>query len=268
MAIRRFHKRPRAVRVVHTGPKSRFRRSLKRRFAKRVRAVILRTNEPKTKKVFSTDGTALADGDGTSRTVLVLAPLQNLIQGTHDDNFIGDSIWCKGFAIRGQISSANTFQQFYVRWTLVWSRLQNNFSGTGASYLSTTTSSANPTAAVPLANPPLFDTAGANPLPFTGDGFVIPFDTRNNLKVLASKTILVNSSGNNIGIKKFKIFFRINSKFQYIDSGEDLGLGSAPNYGKYGNYYIVRQVVSLANNVSSTTVGTMDYQLDVYFKDP
>jgi len=266
MPVARFRRRPRAV-VLRSGRKSRFVRHMRRRFAKRVKQVILRTNEAKNKKVSTGDGIVLQEGNGTSRNVYILSPLTSIIQGTRDDNFIGDSIWVKGVALRGQISSVNPYTQFHVRFTLIWSRLQNDYSSSFVRYDNTTTSSANPTALAPLSNIPLFDSTG---LPFVGDGYVIPFDTHNNIKVLGSKTIHVDAHGGptSVAFKKFKIWFPIKKRFQYIDVGEDSSLGSAPNYGKYGNYYIIRQTIALANSVSSTQVGTMDQQVDVYFKDP
>nr|QJB18695.1 MAG: capsid protein [Genomoviridae sp.] len=260
-----FRKRRRTV-VVRSARKSAFTRHLKRRFAKRVRQVILRNNEPKQKRIITGDGTTLFEGDGTFRTIQVFAPLQNLVQGTKKDQFVGDEIWVKGFGIHGQISNAITSDSFRVRWTLVWHRLQNNFTGVGVQYNSTTTDTTNPTATAPLSNPAFFDVNSA--LKFTGDGYVERFDSDNQLKVLASKDIVVNPGGNTTALKKFKFFFPVRAKYHYQDSGEDLALTTAPNYGKWGGYYIVRQVIALANSVNVQVVGTMDYQVIAYFRDP
>lgn len=197
----------------------------------------------------------------------MFAPTQNLTQGTKKDQFVGDEIWIKGFSIRGQISNviAIGYNSFHVRFTLVWSRTQGLFTGTSTFLGNNTTAQTNPTQVAPLTNPPLFDSTA---LPFVGDGYVVPFDTDNNLKVLASKDLIINPGGNSTSLKKFKIFFPVRSKYHYQDVGEDAGLTTAPNYGKWGTYYIVRQVIGNAGSVANTQLGLMDYQSSVYFRDP
>jgi len=246
------------------GKKLMFRR---KRFARRVRSVILKSAEPKRMNIVTSDGITLADGDGTSRVILVQNIPSNLIQGIERDQFIGDQVYLKGVAIHGQIANDTTnwaYGSFTVRWTLLFHRINAaGMTGSGVLYGNTTTDAAVPTQVPPFSNPAFFDATSA--IRFTGDGYVENFDTTNT-KVIGVKTVVVNPGGSASAVKHFKHFFPIRSKFQYIDPLET-GLTSAPNHGKYGSYYLIRQVISKVNSVSSTVVGSMDIRIQLYFKD-
>lgn len=239
----------------------------RKRFARRVRSVILRTTEPKRSNIVTSDGITLAEGDGVSRVVLVQNIPSNLIQGIERDQFIGDQVYLKGLGIHGQINNSTANYQyggFYVRWTLVFSRANTTgLAGGGAIFGNTTTAAANPTQVPPFYNPSFFDATSS--IQFTGDGFVENFDTT-NCKVIGVYQVYVNPGGNSIACKKIKHFFKIKSKFQFIDPNET-GLTTIPNHGKYGTYYLVRQVIANANSVSATVLGTMDIRMQLYFKD-
>lgn len=246
------------------GKKLLFRR---KRFARRVRSVILRSAEPKRMNIVTSDGITLADGDGISRVILVQNIPSNLVQGIERDQFIGDQVYLKGVAIHGQIvnDTANyQYGSFIVRWTLLFHRVNAaGMTGSGVLYGNTTTDAANPTQVPPFANPAFFDATSS--IKFTGDGFVENFDTTNT-KVIGVKQLTVNPGGSVRAVKHFKHFFPIRSKFQFIDPNET-GLTSAPNHGKYGSYYLIRQVVSNCNTVVSTVIGDLDIRIQLYFKD-
>lgn len=239
----------------------------KKRFARRVKSVILRTTEPKKLVISSGDGVSLIEGDGTTRIVQVQNIPSNMAQGVEKDMFIGDQVYIKGIGLTGQASidiGNGGFQGFYIRWLLLWSRSNaSGMTGSGAQYNSTTTAAVQPAQTTPLANPVFFEATGN--LQFTGDGFQTHVDTT-NCKVIGVYTVYVNPGGNGKGIQKLKHMFKVNSRYQFLDPTET-SLATPPNYGKYGSYYLVRQVIASANSNSVAVQGVMDLRVTVYYKD-
>lgn len=239
----------------------------KKRFARRVKSVILRTTEPKKIDITVSDGISLVEGDGTTRVITVQNLPSNLTQGVQKDQFIGDSIYLKGVAIRGQASidiGNGGFQGFYIRWALIWSRANaSSMTGGGAIYNSTTTAAVQPAQTIPQYNPTFFEATGVTG--FTGDGFMEQFDTT-NCKVIGIYTKYVNPGGNGKGIQKIKHFFPIRTRYQFQDPNEG-DLSTAPNYGKYGSYYLIRQVIASANSNATAVQGALDLKVTLHFKD-
>jgi len=240
----------------------------RKRFARRVRSILLKATEPKKLVISTGDGGVLAEGDGTSRTILVQNIVSNMAQGVQKDQFIGDQVFLKGVGIFGQVSitTGTGFNpgSLIIRLALIWSRVNaSGMTGSGVTYGNTTTAAANPTQAPPLANPVFFE--GAGNLAFTGDGFMEPFDST-NCKVIAVKTYNINMAGSTNGIKKIKHFFPIRSRYQFLDPLES-DLSTPPNYGKYGSYYLIRQVIGHANTIANTELGRIDSKVILYYKD-
>jgi len=240
----------------------------RKRFVRRVKSIILKATEPKRLTISAGDGAVLVEGDGTSRTILVQNIPSNMAQGVQKDQFIGDQVFLKGVGIFGQasITTGTGFNpgSLIIRFTLIWSRSNaSGMTGSGATYGNTTTSAANPTQAPPLANPVFFEGAGF--LAFTGDGFMEPFDTT-NCKVISVKTYNINMAGSSNGIKKIKHFFPMRTRYQFLDPLES-DLSTPPNYGKFGSYYLIRQVIAKANSISTTEVGRLDLKTVLYYKD-
>lgn len=263
----RFHSRKR--RRFRRSRKGRFLRFVKKRFARKVRSVILRTTEPKRLDISTQLGIDQQQGDSTSRVVNVKNLSSNLTQGVQRDQFIGDKVYLKGIAIRGQASvdvGNGGFQGYYIRWTIVWSRfMANGMTGNGATYNSTTTATVQPAQTNPQTNPHFFEGTGAQI--YVGEGFALPFDNT-ACKVIASKTLKVNAGGNGYGCNKFKFFLPIRANFQYLDPNEG-DLSTAPNAGRYGNYYLVTQVIMQASpaGYADNNIGLRDERITIYFKD-
>lgn len=240
-----------------------------KRFVRRIRRAELRNAETKKLDIFT--GTAsFTNGDGIQSVVVIQNIPSNLTQGVQSDQFIGNKVFLRGVRIMGQFSctgagTANSDVGYLVRYTLVWSRFNAaNMTGAGGVYNSTTTALVQPAQVAPLSNPPLFETTGN--VSWTGLFNVYPFD-RTNVKVIKSVTIRVNFGGSDTAIKKINLWFPINKNFQFGDPLEG-DLSTAPNHGKYGSFYLVRQTKGLlSTDLSTTEYGTGEYRTVLYFKD-
>lgn len=257
--FRRFARRSRR--------RGRGRRSF-RRFANRIARA---GTEPKKLELAEVNVGAI-QGDGTTPVVNIRNLPSNLIQGDTESNFHGNSIWLKGVGIRASFSAndpTNNFSTYYVRYTLLFSR--TNATGMlagGADYDSTTTDNVGPVQASPFSNPRLFD-INATPGRFTGTGYATLLD-RTNIKVLSTKLIVVNNGGAGEGMKVRKMYFRINKPFQY-QNPDNSALTVAPNHGRYGSYYLIRQVFTpagVAGPGSALEYGSIDEVVSIYFRDP
>jgi len=258
----------------------RFRRS-KRRFGRRrrgprsfkrlARAVARSGSEPKKMLIAQSGGNNLAVGDATSRVLTIMNIPSNLVQGTQNDQFLGNSVYLRGVGVKFHIFT--TTADITIRWVLFKAR-QNAVAmlGAGAVYSSTTTTNTGPTqtANTDFRNPPIFDegTGGGAYLPFVGQGVLSRFDTT-NIKVLKVKTYKLHhgkDTDNSHIMKKF--FLPIKREFHFIDP-ENTGLTSSPNHGKYGSYYLTFQAfnASGSGSISSTAIGVIDYRVDLYFRD-
>lgn len=238
-----------------------------KRFAK---AIARAGTEPKYDIIAQQLGDSLAQGDGTSRTLGIMNLTSNLIQGDENDQFQGNSVWLKGVGIKFNISpnADPGFGGLSVRWTLFFSRTNaTNMLGSGAVYASTTTSSANPTQASPFANPRIFETV-ATPSMFVGDSYATHFD-RTNIKVIKTKMFKINNGGSGINANCKKFFFPIHRIFHY-QNPDNTTLTSAPNHGRFGSYYLIYEVFQEAGtaNISNAVLGTMDWEVRLYFRDP
>jgi len=265
MARRRFsRRRPRRNRRL------RKRRGF-RRFAKRVRGVLLRTIEPKDRLVANSLAQAMREGDGTTRSIYVHTPVQNLIQGILDQEFVGNKFYLKGVGLRGQLSLDTTTPSTtgaLVRFTLLFTKDQaDGMDDAFNEYTSITTPITNPTQVPPNVNPRFFKYTSQ---PFVGTGYTAPFDTTRH-KVIRSFTVPVNPGGDvetgQLSMPTpFKCYVPIKRMMQLEDSsGADLS--TPPNRFKYGTYWWVVQCVMSAAGVSTDTVVNMAYQSHVYFRD-
>lgn len=271
---RRFSRRPRR----RFGRRRRFRsrRSFKRpNFTRRVRRVIRRAAEPKKIDNVADGVLVTREGDGTNRTLWIMNPISALAQGTQSDQIIGSRVFVKGITFRGMAGlsgEATAYAGCIVRVTLVKSK--TNASGMGTSFLeytSTTTAITNPTQVPPFANVPLFEATGAQQ--FTGEGFTIPFDTRNEVKVIKSYTFAVNPGADNQGGEgvvaiptPFKFYFPINRTMVIQDPLE--GTASGALGFKWGSYYLVVQSMSNTNDNSNSVNCEMDYRVSTFYCDP
>lgn len=248
---------------------SRKRRSRRRR---RVGRIPRRAMRPESKNIIIDDGLGnnLVPGDGTSRTLVIQNLPSNLVQGTGESNFLGNSVVLKGVAVRflASVDATPGFNSFYLRYFLFRSRANaSNMLGSGAVYTSATTDSTAPTNASPLANPRIFN-ENTTPGRFVGISYGTPFD-RTNMKLLRSKLFKINAGGAGTGPTAHKFYWRIGKTHQF-QNPEDAPLTVAPNHGKYGSYYLAYQVYSLAgtDNISATSVGLLDSRVTLHFIDP
>jgi len=251
-------------------------RSRRGSFKRAVKRVILRTAEPKQAITSAVLAQGLVQGDGTSRIVYVMCPIQVPGQGIQDDQFIGNKFYVKGISFRGQVGTSGedtTFQGALIRITLVWSKKQNSALSTGwNTFGSTTTRTTNPTATAPSENPTFFESPNLTGQ-FTGNGWVDPFDIT-TVKVISSKTIIVNPGVENQaegGVVScptpFSFYYRLN-KWLQIEDPTHGDFATAQFRFKYGTYYLVMQVIANTNDVSNTPVAEMDYKVKVHFRDP
>lgn len=248
----------------------------RRSFTKRVRRVIRRTAEPK--KVYVTLGTSQTfnEGDGTSRVCYILNPCSLLAQGNQANQFIGRDVFVKGISFRGQMclsGETTAYAGCLVRITVFHSRENSGSAMVGPTFVqynSTTTFNTNPTQTSPNSNPKPFAITGGTG--FTGLGWVIPFD-RSNVKVIASRTIVVNPGADNqagSGITSiptpFKFFFRINRNMHMIDPDNSVTSGQLGF--KNGAYYVIVQAISNTNDTTATPAVECDYQMALHYSDP
>lgn len=247
--------------------RGRGRRSFKR-FARRIATA---GTEPK-RFVLDISTAQAVQGDGTSPTLNIRNIPSNLIQGDSEENFHGNAVWLKGIGIRFSAAANDPtegFATYLVRYTLLFSRTNATaMTQTGANYISTTTDSVAPTQAQPFSNPRLFD-VDTTPARFTSAGYYTRWD-RTNVKILGTKLITVNPGGAGIGMRVHKMYFRINRPFQYVNP-DSSPLTVAPNHGKFGSYYLVRQVFTpngVATPGDNTDYGQFTDATVLYFKDP
>lgn len=254
--------------------KRRSRRRGRRRlgFARRVKRIIFRNNEPKRAIVNFAEDTDLVVGNTTARIVVVYGITQFLTQGVQDGQFIGNQVRLKGLSVRGQVECQQTtsFSNFYVVYTLIRSRQTSVITQhTGNVYGATTTSAVGPTQTTPHSNLSLFR-AATTPEIHTGQGFLLPFDTT-NVKILGQKIINVNAGGGENSVVGFKFWFPLKNKlFTYIDPVQS-DLSAGPNHGKYGGIFLVRQLISGAeadDEANTTSLGELDHHMELFFRDP
>lgn len=245
-------------------------------FKRRVKRIIRRTAEPK--KVYVTLGTSqvFREGDGTARCCYILNPPSLLAQGSQANQFLGRDVFVKGISFRGQVclsGETTNYAGCLVRITLFHSRENSGSAMVGPTFVeynSTTTFNTNPTETSPNSNPKPFAITGGTG--FTGLGFVIPFD-RSNIKVLASRVIVVNPGADNqagsglISIPTpFKFFFRINRNMHVIDPDNSVASGQLGF--KNGSYYLFVQAISNTNDTSTNPAVECDFQIATHYSDP
>lgn len=259
----RFRKRFRRPRRRRTFRKKRFARSVKR--------VILRTIEPR--KVVAADfQQSFSEEDAVGPVAYINCPPSVLVQGTQEDQVTGNKCFLKGMVLRGHMFLSVTTPSVtgaMVLVTAIWTKEQGTgFHGGFIAYTSTTTSAANPAQVPPDTNPRLFNAVA--PFNFTGDKFRYEFD-RTNVKVLKQWRIPINPGGQDsltIGSMPvlFKLYCPINRMIQFEDPGE-LGLSATPRRFKYGNYYFVLQVVTGVANGANDTIINGDFRSEVFLRD-
>lgn len=283
-------KKVRSIRSFRRAMKSRFRvrRRFRRRFrrrrpqrkrrsfTKRVRRIVRNTAEPKKVYVTIASVQTFNEGDGTSRVGYILNPPALLAQGNQANQFIGRDVFVKGISFRGQLclsGETTAYAGCLVRVTLFHSRANTGSTMTGPLfqvYNSTTTFNTTPTQTSPNFNPKPFAITGA--VGFTGAGYAIPFD-RSNIKVLASRTLVVNSGAENqsgAGIVSiptpFKLFFRINRNMHIIDPDNSSASGQLGF--KNGSYFVFVQAISNTNDVLANAAVECEYQMALHYRDP
>lgn len=242
-----------------------------RGFARLAHRIVQAGSQPKKLVLYDNVGDNLVSGDATSRSLVIMNPPSNLIQGDTKNNFQGDTVFLKALSIRfaASVTSSPGFVSFYIRWTMFRSRSNaQNMLGSGNVYASGTTDTAVPVQVSPLANPRIFDDSTTVPSKFVGRSFATPFDTT-NVRIMKTKTFKINAGGAGQGPTVKKFMFRINKTHRYLDPFE-APLTTAPNHGKYGSVYLMYQVFALTGpgNIASTVVGTMDSRVTLHFRDP
>lgn len=279
MAFRRSRFRRRRTRFRRRRFRRNTRKSSFKRFARKVRRVVIKTAE---RKKIDTTGVAvlgadLREGDGTSRVTYIYNPISLVTQGVQDDQFLGNSFWVSGVAFRGQVglsefSNAISGANLKVSW--VWSREQ--LPATGSTFLelnSGTTAALTATGGTVVAPPDtvprLFESTGT--LGFVGSGEVIPFNGT-AVKVIKSVTIPVNPGGDSTGATVtaptlFNLWFPL-KRFMQIDDPVEGDLSNTTLRFKRGTYYLVMQLIADTNSVLAANSVEMDYRVTVYYRDP
>lgn len=241
----------------------RFRRRRPRRFTRVVRRIVRTTLEPK-RLVISDATVNFSEADINGSILNIKNITSNVIQGTEDDQVAGNRYFVDSVSIRGQAENLSNYVRVYIRYTLVFSRTNAGaMTGNGATYSVNTTSTTNPTQTTPLLNPVLFRSASSG-VAYPGIGFLYPFDTT-NLKVLKSRTVKINPGGNISAIGHWALNFKIKRIFQMTDPTQT-GLTSAPNHGKYGSYYLIRQTIQSGTGIVTDANPGLE-QVILHFRD-
>lgn len=250
-----------------TGRRKRFTR--KSRFTKRVLRAELSNASTKKVAFAAFDGATLVQGDATGRVAQIYSPLTQIVQGTTEGQFEGNTIWPSHIRLRFSITdAASAASTFAIRFIWFWSRSQADYGINGTQFTSGTRAALVPTQTPPNANPRVFDSLTSAWSPFTGDDWGTYIDNT-NVRVLKAKTIHFNTGGAVNGAHFYTLTFRFpRRKITFQNPGEG-SLGTAPNYPLIGNYYLMRQVFANggAANIATTTIGTMDGTYRVYWKD-
>lgn len=240
------------------------------RFTRRVLRAELAVSSIKKSTFAEFTAQNMAQGDGTSRQLIIWSPFTSLVQGTGSFAFEGQTIYPRGLSIKGLLynAGATVSNQVYVRFTYFWSRSQAAYPN-GVVFAHLTTAAASPAQVAPNSNPQIFDDVTSAPnSQFVGTQFASRFDAT-NIKVIKSKTISFNPGGDINAVKPFKFFFRHPRRKLVFQNPGEQGLGTAPNYPLVGNYYLICQVFGQGgtSNISNTTICGMDMWAFTYFKD-
>jgi len=253
----------------------RFRKS-RRRFgrrrrgpAKRARRIVRMGQQMRKLEIVEISGAQLVNGDGTSRVLSIHNIPSNLVQGDAENQFTGNTVWLKSVFVNTSISvTTSSFHAFYVVFTLLFSKSNaTGMTGTGATFLSTTTDSTNPAQATEFRNPRIF-AYNTVPSPFVGATMTSAFDNT-KCRVISRKKIKVNPGGCSDGLTHKSFSMRIGRYFTF-QNPDDSPLTTAPNHGKNGSYYLIIQTfgpnAGVTGNESPDVVGLMDKTIRLYFK--
>lgn len=215
-----------------------------------------------------------AAGDGTQKNLYIVNPLSNLAVGDNDHNIApGNTIWVKGFKLRGRVSTSVTTQTLRIKFWAIRTRQFADLPSTVTTYNSTTTFNTNPTQAAHNENNiRQFDIiSGTEPQVFVGDSSGLSkFDTE-LITVLGQREIYIPpNTGDKVTYwRRFGLWIPVKTFWTYdIDQDTTPGDQLRGNKNSY-NYYLCWQVygTTTANNILATNVVIAHVDATTYFKN-
>jgi len=248
------------------------RRFRRRSFRNRVRSVLLSMTESR----MATDNHGEATyrmGDGTTKSLFLVNPLAQLTVGDNDLNLSGNTVWLKGFKLRGRVRNNVTTSGVRVSFWMIRTRQFADLGTTPPTeYASTTTFNTNPTQAGGNENNiRQFDIiSGTEPQVFVGDSSGVSKFDRDYVDILAKKDLYFRASTGDSALawREFGLWVPIHRMWTF-DIDQDTTpadqLRSIKNY----NYYFCWQVYGSdsATNILAANTVTAHLDTTVYFKD-
>ncbi|QDJ95216.1 capsid protein [Capybara virus 5_cap1_460] len=249
-------------------------RNARRGLRRIVRRTALRLSEPKTLVNFEGNLNSMLEANANGRIVYIASPPQGLVQGTQNDQIIGNRVWLTGILLRGAISMDSvtpTANGCLVDVWCIWSKDQG--SGLQASfvpYTGLTTINTNPAQTAPDINVRLWDDPNV-PDMFIGNGMATPFD-RTSVTVIKHRKYFINPGADTIAAEasiptEIKMYVPIQKMMQIEDPGQQ-GFTTGARRFKYGSYYFVIRVTASYNGAVTDTVCNMSYRLQTFYRDP
>lgn len=246
-------------------PRRRIRRRRRRTSGRSIRQLRLRLHEPKTLSIIEDVNGELNPGDTVTPVVLMLNLSSNFTQGLQNDQFTGNEIFIKGFKAKYHLVNETADQTYTIQWIFFRSRhTAALMTGGGALYGNTTTSVVAPAQTPPNSNPPLFRATGN--AAFVGNSPVTDFDAE-QIRIKKVYTVQVNPGGSGAAGRKVSFWFPVNKIHKFRDPVEG-DLGTAPNHGTWGDWYLaVRVFAPTASQLSATNAVFFDASINAYFRD-
>lgn len=265
----RMSARTRGARAIRSYRRRKFRRS--RRGKKSLAHFILkvlRRNQETHEAEFSTPTTSLAAGDGTTKTLQIVAPVQQLAVGDTAESITGDAIFVRGIKFIGQLAANENNNLKFTIMVLMSKKFMD--ADTLTTFINTTTLTTNPTQVAPAANLHIFDEdAGAERFVNTigSTRKIMP-----DIRVVAKKewTFRSNFSGNTADViqdfKRVNVYVPINKRFVFRNPETE-----TPSLEMMGarNLYVTYQVHAPAPTLDIATTATVQTNFlgHIYFKD-
>jgi len=269
---RAFSKRGMAFRRSFRNRRRRWRGRRRRMpFRARVKSALLSLVEPRSNTDPFADATYTA-GDGTTKVLYITSPIGNMVNSTSDFGFDGNTIYIKGFKVRGRVRNDEPARAIKMDIWCIATRQFADLPNSVTTYGSTTTFNTNPTQASGNENNiRQFDIiSGTEPNVFVGDNTgMSKFDT-DYVKVLGKRTVYftANVTPELEHFKEFGLYIPINRMWSY-DKDQDTTAGDQLRSIKNPNYYICWQVYTsdTASNIAIGNSVTAYMEVTTYFKD-
>lgn len=250
------------------------RRKFRRRFRRGKRGLakfilrVLRRNQETHEAEFSTPTTSQGAGDGTTKVLTIVAPVQQIGESNTAEGLTGDSIFVRGLKFIGQLAANENNNVKFTIMVLMSKKFMD--ADTLSTFLSTTTLTANPTQVAPAANLHIFDEdAGAERFVNTigSTRKIMP-----DIHVLAKKewTFRADYTGNTADViqdfKRINWYIPINKRFVFRNpETETRTLEMMGQRNLYVTYQVHAPAPTL--DISSTVTVQTNFLGHIYFKE-